>query len=222
MSFTRPLAAGVGVAAVRVAADADVPAVVRIDRLAFPADSPDQQRAAPGELEAGVAAGDVYVLEDAGAEVVAYVHIDRSAPDLVYVSGIAVRPDLQGRGLGSGMIDHFLASVGPGRHHVPVVTITSPRNVVMLRTLFRRHFVARWLLRDYFGPGKHRFCCQLHPTGRWDPAVPSRWVPVADQATLFALVEGGMAVRSLRSAGGTPEYELVPPAPDFLPCRVPG
>lgn len=224
----RPLTVGIRDAAgrlardtaVRVAGEADVGAVVRIDRLAFPVDSPDQQRAGPGELEAGVDAGDVYVLED-GPEVVGYVHIDRSAPDLVYVSGIAVRPDLQGRGLGSWLIDYFLSSRGPGQDQVPVVTITSPRNLVMLRTLFRRHFAARWLLRDYFGPGKHRFCAQLHTTGTWPSAVPPRWVPAGDLDTVFRLVEGGLVVRSLRSDRGTPEFELIPPAADFLVCRVP-
>jgi GNAT superfamily N-acetyltransferase len=219
----RPIPPGVGVghAAIRVGTQDDVPALCLIDDLAFPLSNPYAQRAAPGEIEAGVAAGDIYVL-DHGHEPVAYVHIDRSREDLVYVSGIAVHPDMQGRGLGSWMIDYFLESMGAARDEVPVVTITSPRNVVMLRTLFRRKFVARWVMRDYFGPGKDRFLCQLHGTGRWPSATPPRWVSADDLAAVLGMVDEGFAVRSFRWADGCPQFELVPPAADFLPFAFPG
>jgi GNAT superfamily N-acetyltransferase len=213
-------AVDVGDAGIRVGTQDDVPALRRIDDLAFPLSNPYAQRAAPGEIEDGVAAGDIYVFDRRG-EPVAYVHIDRRREDLVYVSGIAVHPDVQGQGLGSWMIDYFLESMGSARDEVPVVTITSPRNVVMLRTLFRRNFAARWVLRDHFGPGKDRFLCQLHSPG-WGPSTtPPHWVSADDLGTVLRLVDEGFVVRSFRWADGLPEFEVVSPAIDFLPFSCP-
>jgi len=112
--------------------------VVReLDNLVFPADDRDRQRAGPGELEDGVMAGDVHVLERLG-EVVAYLHTDRSRPNMIFVSGIAVRPDVQGLGLGTMMIDHFLDSLPASiRGSVPITisTVPSPRTVTSARSL---------------------------------------------------------------------------------------
>src|SRR5690349_4581149 len=118
---------------IRAAGPEDFDVVRELDDLVFPPDSRDGQRAEPGELEDGILAGDVHVIERAG-EVVAYLHTDRSRPNMIFVSGIAVRPDAQGLGLGTMMIDHFLDSLpGQIRGSVPITTITSPRNFVMLR-----------------------------------------------------------------------------------------
>lgn len=193
-------------------------AVRELDTLAFPADSPDQQRAAPGELEDGVTAGDVHVLVR-GREPIAYIHVDRARPERVYVSGIAVRPDFQGLGLGSMLIDHFLRSTpGEVRARTPIVTITSPRNLVMLRVILRRGFAGRWFLRDYFGPGRDRLCCQL----RSGPAAPSASiyrVPVTATGVLRSLMDAQrLALTALANSDNGPLFELVPVCPgEFVP-----
>jgi ribosomal protein S18 acetylase RimI-like enzyme len=201
-----------------VATEADAVAVRSLDDAAFPPGDLDRQRAAPGELEAGIAAGDVYVLDLTG-DTVAYVHIDRGRNDLVYVSGIAVRPDLQGRGLGSWMIDSFLESAGDGRNALPIITITSPHNHAMLRTLFRRGFAVRWFLPDYFGKDRHRFCCQLRSTGFWSPSRPSQWVTASPLEPVVRLLEPGtVVIRSLVRS----RFEFIPQrADDFVSCNPP-
>ena len=196
--------------------------VRELDDQVFPPGDRDRQRAAPGELEAGVLAGDVHVLERLG-EVVAYLHTDRSRPNMIFVSGIAVRPDVQGLGLGTMMIDHFLDSLPAAiRSSVPITTITSPRNLAMLRLLFARGFAGRWFLRDYFGPGRDRVGCQLRGHGTpWPPAAEIHVPAAAHDALMRLLSEHGHVIRALVHTVTGPMFELVPGHGDQFPVSEP-
>ena len=196
--------------------------VRELDNLVFPADDRDRQRAGPGELEDGVMAGDVHVLERLG-EVVAYLHTDRSRPNMIFVSGIAVRPDVQGLGLGTMMIDHFLDSLPASiRGSVPITTITSPRNLAMLRLLFARGFAGRWFLTDYFGPGRDRVGCQLRGHGTPWPAATGIQVPASALDTVMRLLaEHRHVIRSLVQTVTGPMFELVPGHGEQFPASGP-
>jgi ribosomal protein S18 acetylase RimI-like enzyme len=210
----------------RLAGPDDAVAIRALDNLAFPADQPDQVRAEPGELEAGVAAGDVHVVVRDGV-IAGYLHADASRAGRIYVAGVAVRPDLQGQGLGSALIDQMLAVLGAERHLTPVVTVTSPFNVRMLKTLFRRGFSARWFIRDHFGPGHHRLGCQLLTDAGADPQSAVGPVIRVRATHLDEICErvqvNGMRVRAIDGAtAATAWFELVPAGPnDFLAADPP-
>ena len=117
-------------------------------------------------------------------------------------------------------MDHLLSLIPEG-DVIPVVTVTSPRNTRMLRTLFRRRFVARWPLPDYFGPGKHRLGCQLiSPDFREAPVAPVRdpvAVPVAAVGTMFSLMSAdGLVLRDFVHTSHGPSFLLSLPAPGEL------
>jgi ribosomal protein S18 acetylase RimI-like enzyme len=138
---------------IRIANTSDAGAVRQLDDLCFPPESPDKQRADPGELEEAVRVGDVRLLES-GDDPMGYLHVDTTVPGRIYVSGLAVHPQAQRQGLGTIMVEECLASIGSfARSSVPIVTVTSPRNLPMLRVSFTHGFGARWVLRDFFGPG---------------------------------------------------------------------
>jgi GNAT superfamily N-acetyltransferase len=212
----------------RLADEGDAVAVRTLDELAF---GPGGQRAEPGELEAAVVAGDVHVL-DLGGVPVGYLHADTSRANRIYVAGVAVHPGVQGHGWGSALIDHMLALLGDERHLSPVVTVTSPHNVRMLKVLLQRGFSARWFLQDHFGPGQHRFGCQLLAACSPEPRGSVRVSATRlDQVSELMRIRG-LRVRSIiESAGeaGKTEiaespivFELVPIHPsDFLAADPP-
>lgn len=170
---------------IRTAIAPDASAVRAIDNACFPPGDPDRQPAPPDELEAAVQLGDIRILEVAGA-VVAYLHTDRTRPDRIYISGIGVAPDCQRLGFGTRLMDDCLAGLPHGlRTRLPIVTITSPRNLVMLGLIFGRGFRARWFLKDYFGPNRDRLGCQLSATGYLAPPGEVRLVPAEALAAVY-------------------------------------
>ena len=169
-----------------------------------------------------VAVGDVHLLERDG-EVVAYLHLDRQVPGRIYVAGLAVRPDLQGGGLGALIMDHFIGSLEPERSTTAVVTVTSARNHFMLSLLLTRGFAGRWLLRDFFGPGRHRFGCQVRTTST-PPAGPLHRAPADRLEEVYRLMEERQhVIRSLVQSDAGPQFLLSPAEPgEFLDCLPPG
>jgi GNAT superfamily N-acetyltransferase len=200
---------------------ADMEIVRELDNAAFPPASRDQQRADPGELEDGVAVGDVYVLER-DQRPVAYLHLDRQEPGRVWVSGLAVHPDVQGGGLAKLMMDHFLRAMEPQWRSNAVATVTSPRNHVMLGLLFTTGFAARWPLRDFFGPGRDRFGCQLSTAG---PPAPGsvRLVPTTALDAVYAVMDRHRhVVRALVQTESGAQFVMSPEQPgEFLECAPP-
>lgn len=204
---------------VRRAVEADARAVRELDDLAFPPDSTDQQRAADGELEATIGLRDLVLLER-GDELVAYLEADTSQPGQLYFPGLAVRPSLQGQGLGSMLIDECLASLrhalGPG---LSIVTVTSPRNERMLRILFAHRFAARWVLRDYFGPECHRLGLNLCATPAWSTPVLGH-IPAARVDDLLDAIDAGLIARALVGRGRAAHFEVAEPTPEDFPAHA--
>jgi ribosomal protein S18 acetylase RimI-like enzyme len=177
---------------VRTAQARDSARVREIDSACFPPGDRDREPAPPGELEEAVLAGDVRILE-VDDRPVAYAHADRtSRPERIYISGVGVEPAYQRLGLGSRLIDDCLATLeDQRRRHIPIVTITSPRNLVMLRVIHSRGFRARWILREYFGPGRDRLGCQWSISARMSPPEHLRFVHAADIEGLYPLLDSG-------------------------------
>jgi ribosomal protein S18 acetylase RimI-like enzyme len=195
---------------IRVATDGDTGAVRKIDETAFPADSVILQRAAPGELEGGIEAGDIHLLERRGRPL-GYIYADRSREAVVYMSGIAVLPEAQGQGLGGRLVKHVLSELRPDLEKIPFVTLTSPFNTRMLRTLFRHGFVARWALPDYFGPQRHRFGFQLTNQPVLGPAAETCRVPSTALGTAFWLMEAHhFVVRALVNTSRGLHFDMAP------------
>ena len=157
----------------RPATTSDLDAIRQLDATCFPSDNPDLEGAKAGELEAAIEAGEITVSVIAHG-VAAFIHISHPSPRHIYLTALAVDPKFQGNGIGGLLIDNFLLSLRDrDLESASLTTVTSPRNVAMLRLLLSKGFLARSLLADYFGPGKDRFYCQfrgdklrLHPDDR--------------------------------------------------------
>jgi ribosomal protein S18 acetylase RimI-like enzyme len=204
----------------RLAAPGEAARVRSLDDGIFPEHSEDLQRASAGELEAGVKAGDIYVLE-LDDRLAGYLHVDRTDPRLTYLSGFGVLPEFQNRGLGTAMAALARPILEDRADVLPMCAVTSPRNARMLRLLFSLRFAGRWMLPDYFGPGRHRFGCQLlRGTSGLREAATVRRVHQDDLGELVRLTGAGWAVRGHGDSGGQ-VFELSPATgDDFLPCPV--
>ena len=210
-SSNEAVAAGLEGCRMRTANLCDARAVRQLDNLSFPLDSPDAQRADPGELETGIEVGDVRVLERDGL-IIGYLHADTSFPGRIYVSGLAIDPKEQSRGLGTRLIQACLAGLEPADVATrPIVTVTSPNNHTMLHLLFAHGFVARWALRNFFGADRHRFGMQLR-TGRPEgDREPSRLVAAVEVNDVFALLDTSKeVVGGLTRVAGEPHFQMYP------------
>jgi GNAT superfamily N-acetyltransferase len=198
-------------------------ALVRgIDDSVFPERSEDLQRAPADELEEGIEAKDVYLLELA-EQVVAYLHADRTDPRWIYLSGFGVLPELQNRGLGTAMAGLVQPILEEYERKLPIYTVTSPRNTRMLHLLFNLHFAGRWVLPDHFGPGRHRIGCQLlRRTSGLRESASVRQVPLADIHGLGRLVGDGWVICGQHEDKTGPFFELAAGSgEDFLACPPP-
>lgn len=200
----------------------EAPLVRGIDDSVFPELSEDLQRAPAGELEEGVEAKDVYLFEMA-ERAVAYLHVDRSDPDRIYISGLGILPEIQNRGLGTALVALAQPILEDYEHKVPIYTVTSPRNTRMLRLLFGLRFAGRWVLPDYFGPGRHRIGCQLlrRSSGLLESAE-TKLFRFNDIHELACLADDGWLMRSQHKGETGPLFELaVGSGDDFLTCPPP-
>lgn len=198
-------------------------ALVRgIDDCVFPEQSEDLQRAPDGELEEGVEAKDVYLFEMAG-RAVAYLHVDRSDPERIYLSGFGILPEMQSRGLGTALVALAQPILAEYEHKVPIYTVTSPRNIRMLRLLFSLRFAGRWVLPDHFGPGRHRIGCQLLRQSSGLPeSARTRQVRPDDIRELGCLADDGWVICGQRASKAGPLFELAASSgDDFLTCPPP-
>jgi hypothetical protein len=206
---------------IRLAESAEKPQVRSLDDRIFPDGDPNLQRAPAGELETGVEAGDVYVTELAG-RLVGYLHIDRTDPRLVNLSGAGIVPELQNRGIGTAMTALVRTILADYADLLPVCAVTSPQNPQMLHLLFSMRFAGRWMLADHWGPGRHRIGFQLlRATSRLPEADRVRQVGPDDLGQLARLTGAGWAIRRQRSQSER-VFELSPATvDDFLPCPRP-
>jgi ribosomal protein S18 acetylase RimI-like enzyme len=195
----------------RLAEEADAPAVRRLDDLCFPPDSIDLQRAEEGELETSIRGRDVLVLEYHDS-LLAYLQADTSVPGRIYCSGLGVHPAAQGRGLGSKVVEECLSSLDEARRSgLSIVTITSPRNLRMLSILFRYGFAGRWALRDFFGCDRHRLGLQLRSIGAQASPSGQVWIPTGEvDEVLEAIEHRGLVVRAVVNRRAARLFELAP------------
>jgi ribosomal protein S18 acetylase RimI-like enzyme len=193
-----------------------------IDNSVFPEGSEDLQRAPAGELEDGVEAKDVYLFEMA-QRAVAYLHVDRSDPERIFVSGFGILPDVQNRGLGGRLVALAQPILEEYQVKVPIYTVTSPRNTRMLRLLFGLRFAGRWVLPDYFGPGRHRIGCQLllRTSGLLESAD-TQTFRIDDIYKLARLVDEGWLIRGQHKSETGLRFDLAfGSGEDFLTCPPP-
>jgi GNAT superfamily N-acetyltransferase len=207
---------------IRTAEPHEAALVRSIDNSVFPEQSRDLQRAPAGELEQGVEAKDVYLLE-LEHRAVAYLHVDRSQRGGIYLSGFGVLPELQNRGLGTAMARLAQPILEEYEHRLPIYTVTSPRNTPMLRLLFNLHFAGRWVLPDHFGPGRHRIGCQLlRRTSALPQSTTTRQVRLGDIHGLDRLVDDGWVIRRNFKDKTGPFFELAAGGTDdFISCPPP-
>jgi len=164
-----------------------------------------------------VATGDVGVLERDDRPV-GFLHADRTLPDLIQVAGVGILPEMQGRGLGTFLVERCLSLVDPTtRNTVPILTITSPRNLRMLAILLSHGFVARWYLQDHFGPKRDRLGMQLARMPV-EPGEGDHVLPVEELGSCRYLLAGeGLAVTSLCRSPGGPIFLVRHCADDCFP-----
>jgi RimJ/RimL family protein N-acetyltransferase len=193
-----------------------------IDDSVFPEQSEDLQRAPADELEDGIDAKDVYVYE-LGGQVVGYLHVNRTDSRLIYLSGFGILPELQNRGLGTVMAGLAQPILEEYEHKLPIYTVTSPRNARMLRVLFNLRFAGRWVLPDYFGPGRHRIGCQLlRRASVLKESARTRQIRLADIHGLDRMVQAGWVIRDQRKGRTGQFFELAAASDeDFLACLPP-
>lgn len=159
---------------IRTATLDDLDGLIQLDAKCFPNDDLDRERAAPGELAAGIQSKSITLtLEE--DRIIGFLHEGRCDPPNAFISAVAVDPDEQSEGVGAELLDNYLRRLGGSSHmEVSVATVTSMRNRPMQRLLFSRGFIARRSFEDYYGDGKHRLYMQLslgyhytHPDDRY-------------------------------------------------------
>ncbi len=176
----------------KIATRAHLADLIALDRRCFPDGDPTLEPAGRGELERGVERGSVLLVEN-DDQVVAYLHWEQPGANEFQLTALAVDPDHRRRGLATHLLDACLASLDR-QGAASISTVASPGNVAMLRLLLSHGFVARRVMRDYFGPGKDRVYCQrkvsdhyMHPDDRY-------LVPVDRLPILYDLLDDGRYV----------------------------
>ncbi|MEY2448018.1 MAG: hypothetical protein QOH79_1494 [Acidimicrobiaceae bacterium] len=149
----------------REALHGDLDRVCELDRLAFASLSGGQQ-ASEGELALGIAGNRVLAAVDPQGNVIGFAHwgIAEGESRRFYLAGVAVDEDVRGQGVGSALVDEFLARSQESPAHVE--TTTALDNKPMLKLLLAREFVAIAFLRDFYGAGRDRLYLkrsQAHP-----------------------------------------------------------
>ena len=205
---------------VRRATHGDEPAIRALDDAAFPFDGPDGEPAKPGFLENGVA-NNVVWLAMAGDVPAGYLHALQDGDNgVLYISGVAVAPALQGQGVGSDLTELFLRETKPERDDgFCVVTVTSATNFPMMRLLLGKGFLGRWSLPDFFGPRRHRLGFLLAAQGTRQAQLGRQTVSVGDQDLLHSSLASGWILESLGQ--GTPASFNLRSADTPPPCQPP-
>jgi ribosomal protein S18 acetylase RimI-like enzyme len=173
---------------IRVARTDDLPLVRKLDELCFPSGGVDQQPAAPGELEAGVQTETLYLVVNS-TSIVAFLQLEQPLPHHIFIRSLAVHPEHRRQGLGTWLLGSFLASIDSDAFQsLAVTTVTSPRNVPMLRLLCSHGFVARNVIRDYFGADRDRLYCQLRLGVEFVNPDDQYLIPLSAEDQLYSLL----------------------------------
>jgi ribosomal protein S18 acetylase RimI-like enzyme len=141
----------------RVATPQDLPRLHALDELCFPPGDLARKPAALNELEHGVAKQWIQICE-VDNEIVSFIQLERPTKYHLYISALAVHPDYRDQGLATSLLDPIIRSEPETGRSISVVT--APDNYQMLGLLLSRGFIARTIMKDYFGPGAHRLYLQ--------------------------------------------------------------
>ncbi|MEP6481113.1 MAG: N-acetyltransferase [Rhodoglobus sp.] len=176
-----------------------------MDRMAFPSNDPDREPAANGELEQGIAEGWTTVAAVDG-RLVGFLQYDLIGDSAIDLVSLAVDPSARRQGVGSALLQNFLANIRGLDSERVISLVTSPRNVGMLALVFRHGFVATRAIRDYFGKDKDRLYCQ-HDAYAAQVDVESRMViPVQAVDHIFHLLERDENVISAVRSGAQGKF----------------
>lgn len=146
---------------VRIATVEDLPQLIALDAECFPHGNLDLEPAPPGELEAGVQDGGIFVaLSD--QKIIGMLQLDKVSSNEWELLTLAINGSHRGQGVGRALMDRFVAELAQSPYLVAVSCLTSPNNLPMQGLLESYGFIQVGLLADYFGPGKHRLKFQLN------------------------------------------------------------
>lgn len=106
------------------------------------------------EMEKGV----VYIIEDFGS-VAGNISYERKSDNHFYISGLAIRPEFQGRGIAREALLRVLEELYDARR---IDLVTHPDNVKALSLYQSLGFLVEQKIDNYFGDGEPRIVLALH------------------------------------------------------------
>lgn len=146
---------------IRVATETDLPTLLALDADCFPKGNVDLEPAPPGEIEAGVREGWIFVAEHEN-QVIGMLQFEKASSNQWELLTLAIQEHARGKGVGKALIDRMFVELNTSPYLVAVGCVTSPNNLAMQGLLESFGFVQVGVLSDYFGPGKHRLKFQLN------------------------------------------------------------
>jgi ribosomal protein S18 acetylase RimI-like enzyme len=126
-----------------------------LDDACFPLSDPVAQRARPGEIAAGVAAGRITVAICDG-RIAGFIHSSPQGEHETFVENIAVAVAVRGRGIGRILLDAILVEAQTAGRDELVACTVAPSNIASLALFVGRGFRVVSFLPAYYGPGKDR------------------------------------------------------------------
>lgn len=189
---------------IRPATTADLDALTRLSGTCFAQNDLTLDAPAPGDLEAGIADGMLWVIESDGT----VIGMLRAEPlsDHIHLSLLGVHPEYRGRGHGRQLLEDAVDRFHTAKPRRTVTAAVYSGNVPAIALLASVGITPRRGIRDYAGPGRDRLYCRLD-TNPAQPAPPEdrALVPVTAREHLQALLEDDdhAITGVVASAGGT-------------------
>jgi ribosomal protein S18 acetylase RimI-like enzyme len=146
---------------IRVASQSDLPDLIALDAECFPQGHSDLEPAPPGEIEAGVQEGNIFVaaLNQKAVGMLQFEKVGSSEWELLT---LAITSRHRGQAIGKALMERLFVERSRSPYLAAVSCLTSPNNEAMRGLLERFGFLQVGLIPDHFGPGKHRLKYQLN------------------------------------------------------------
>lgn len=109
------------------------------------------------EWEEAMEDGLVYILEKEGA-IIGNATYEIKSPNHVYISGLLILPEFQGKGLGKQVMNDILQEIGKVKR---VDLVTHPDNFKAIRLYEFFGFIIESRKENYFGDGEPRLIMSL-------------------------------------------------------------
>ncbi|GEM_PF-6647328 len=182
---------------VRWATENDLDAVEKLDETSFPVSDPEAERAAPGELLAGIQKHELLVAEESlGAKdkrtrIVGYLQYSTLRKRHKYfLAGVAVEPAYRRQGIGALMTAEFLRLLRRETLGAPMITCTTnPKNIAAISTFLRNGFVVSRYIPEFFGKSKDRLYLEWGIKRKMASSGHSVLVPVENLAYLSSILD---------------------------------